>query len=58
MAESRQKDVQILEQGNIYFFYRPKVDEPSVEGLEDVEKDLQKKFGEHKWIPADPPLIP
>ena len=52
-----------------------KVDEPSVEGLEDVErfymvlepkqkdehlyrhypKDLQKKFGEHKWIPADPP---
>ena len=38
MAESRQKDVQILEQGNIYFFYRPKVDEPSVEGLEDVER--------------------
>ena len=24
MAESRQKNVQILEQGNIYFFYRPK----------------------------------
>src|SRR5258707_5766122 len=38
MAESRQKDVQILEQGNIYFFYRPKVDEPSVKGLEDVER--------------------
>jgi hypothetical protein len=38
MTESKQKDVQILEQGNIYFFYRPKVDEPSVEGLEDVER--------------------
>ena len=38
MAKSKQKDVQILEQGNIYFFYRPKVDEPSVKGLEDVER--------------------
>ena len=38
MAESKQKNVHILEQGNIYFFYRPKVDEPSVKGLEDVER--------------------
>ncbi|HEX4206137.1 MAG TPA: hypothetical protein VHZ51_18455 [Ktedonobacteraceae bacterium] len=38
MTENKQKEVQILEQGNIYFFYRPKVDKPSVEGLEDVER--------------------
>src|SRR6266567_6747518 len=38
MAESKQQDVHILEQGNIYFFYRPKVGERSAEGLEDVER--------------------
>lgn len=40
MASNRnqQKNVEVLEQGNIYFCYRPKVEEHSVEGLDDVQR--------------------
>lgn len=35
----RQKEaVQTLEKGNVYFFYRPKVEEEAPEGLEDVQR--------------------
>lgn len=30
--------IQVLEQGNIYFFYRPKVDDDQVEGMGDVQR--------------------
>jgi hypothetical protein len=34
----QQNNVEVLEQGNIYFCYRPKVEEHSVEGLDDVQR--------------------
>lgn len=36
MARDRQENLEILEEGNIYFCYRPKVDRDHVEGLDDV----------------------
>lgn len=37
MAQSS-SDLTVLEQGNIYFVYRPKVEQTSVSGLEDVQQ--------------------
>jgi hypothetical protein len=36
--QSRQQAVTVLERGNIYFFYRPKIEEGSAEGLADVQR--------------------
>lgn len=36
--QNKQKRVEVLEQGNIYFCYRPKVEDESVEGLDDVQR--------------------
>lgn len=33
-----EEEVQILERGNVYFFYRPKVGEFAPEGLEDIQR--------------------
>jgi hypothetical protein len=38
MPESTQHNTQVLERGNVYFLYRPKMDESSPEGLQDVQR--------------------
>lgn len=38
MAEESRSQVETLEQGHIYFFYRPRVEEKEPEGAEDVQR--------------------
>jgi hypothetical protein len=38
MAKNKNEDVQSLEKGNIYFFFRPRVGEETAKGLQDVER--------------------
>lgn len=38
MAKNTQQNTQVLERGNVYFLYRPKMDEASAEGLQDVQR--------------------
>lgn len=38
MAAHDQHSIETLEQGNIYFIYRPKVEQEEAEGLEDVQR--------------------
>lgn len=36
--DAKRPDVQTLERGNVFFFYRPRVEEESPEGIEDVQR--------------------
>lgn len=49
--QSSDNDVEVLESGNIYFCYRPKVEEESVQGLEDVQRFymILKPNGSRTW---------
>lgn len=35
---SKHEDVKILEQGDIFFFYRPKVDSKEIKSIDDVRR--------------------
>jgi hypothetical protein len=38
MVKEDNKESEIIEQGDIFFFYRPKVDTEEVKGIEDIQR--------------------
>ena len=48
--QQQQNQTEILEYGDIYFFYRPKVRSEQVKGIEDVRRFFMITAPEHKQI--------
>ena len=40
MANTRSNDIETLERGNVYFFYRPRVDEEEPSGSEEIQASI------------------
>jgi hypothetical protein len=38
MRMSKHEDLKILEQGDIFFFYRPKVDSKEIKSIDDIRR--------------------
>ena len=44
----KENSAEIIEQGDIFFFYRPKIDTEEVEGIEDVQQILHGYLHQQK----------